>query len=50
MPIFGKYKSSDKTDINDRTYVVGLAVSNYFLRTYLNSLVYDVDYLFINEP
>lgn len=50
MPIFGKYESSDPTDEFDRTYKVGIAVSNYFIRVYVNELSYDVDYKFGREP
>lgn len=50
MPIFGKYTSSDPSDEFDRSYKVGIAVSNYFIRVYVNSLSYDVDYKFGREP
>eukprot|EP00347_Sterkiella_histriomuscorum_P008669 403344213 len=51
MPIFGKYTTTiDQTNQYDRKYKVGIAVSNYFMRTYINSLHFDVDYRFIEEP
>ena len=49
MPVFGKYTSADPTDEYDRTYKLGFAVSNYFLRVYLGSFSADVSFQFINE-
>ena len=42
MPIFGKYLSSNPANDWDHNYTVGIAMSNQFLRTYVNSIFYDV--------
>ena len=50
MPIFGKFTSSNPANPNDRTYVVGVAATNYFIRVYVNTLSYDVQFDFGEQP
>ncbi len=46
MPIFGKYTATDPTSLTDRTYKVGFAINNKFLRVYVDTKFYDMDYNF----
>ncbi|CDW80224.1 UNKNOWN [Stylonychia lemnae] len=50
MPIFGKYSTrTSNIDEFNRRYKVGIAVSNSFLRTYVNQKALDTNFLFVEE-
>ena len=51
MTIFGKFTGADPTSTTsaNRQMKVGFAVANHFMRVYVNSKYYDLDYDFIEN-